>query len=71
MAVTREEKTGVIESFYDVDSGVIRENGTNATRDFFQPGAQTQFIQAENVVYILITLPNNRTIVQGIGKPPQ
>ena len=71
MAVTREEKTGVIETFYDVDSGVIRENGTNATRDFFHPGAQTQFIQSENVVYILITLPNNRTIVQGIGKPPQ
>ena len=71
MAVIREEKTGVIEAFYDVDSGVIRESGSNATRDFFHPGAQTQFVQAETVVYILITLPNGRTITQGIGKPPQ
>ena len=71
MAVTREEKTGVIEVFYDVDSGTIREDGTNASRDFFHEGAQVQFVDRAQVAYILITLPNNRTIVQGIGKPPQ
>lgn len=65
-----DSKTGTILELNE-NGGKIQENGTGIIRDFFHLGAQTQFIQGENVVYILITLPSERTIVQGIGKPPQ
>lgn len=68
MSVITEEKTGVMELFYDADNGVIKENGTNATRDFNQPGAQVDFKIGEAVMYLLITLPNGRTITKDVRK---
>ena len=54
--------------FYDGDNGTILENGTNATRDFNHPGAQLEFLLGEGVTYLLITLPNGRTITKDIKK---
>jgi hypothetical protein len=71
MSVNQQEKTGVIQQFYDSDTGVILENVSGATRDFYHPGAQVQFVQGDSVVYILISLPNGRTIVKDVAKPPQ
>jgi hypothetical protein len=66
MAVLQEEKTGVIESYYDGDTGVIRETGSNATRDFYQPGAQRLYMIGIGVTYLLLTLPNGRTITNEV-----
>lgn len=70
MAVIQEEKTGAIQTFYDVDSGMIVEDGTNATRDFYHPGVQTEYVIGDLVSYILMTLPNGRTITRDINKKP-
>lgn len=69
MAVIQEEKTGVIEVFYDADNGSIREDVTNALRDFNHPGAQVTFSDRALVTYMLITLPNGRTITKDIKRP--
>lgn len=68
MAVIQEEKTGVIEVFYDTDNGSIREDVSNAMRDFNHPGAQVTFSDKAQVTYLLITLPNGRTITKDIRK---
>ncbi len=66
MSVIQEEKTGVIELYYDMDAGSIREDVTSATRDFYHPGAQVEFVIGDLVSYRLITLPNGRTITKDI-----
>ncbi|MBA4241665.1 MAG: hypothetical protein C0448_13140 [Sphingobacteriaceae bacterium] len=68
MSVIQEEKTGVIELYYDMDAGSIREDVTNATRDFYHPGAQVEYVVGDAVQYRLITLPNGRTITKDIRK---
>ena len=56
-----EQKTGVIQSFFDSETGSIQENG-GPIRDFYHPGAQGFFSVGEGITYLLITFPN--------GKPP-
>ncbi|MDF2450073.1 MAG: hypothetical protein K0R26_2577 [Bacteroidota bacterium] len=56
-----EQKTGVIHSFFDSETGSIQETD-GPIRDFYHPGAQTVFNVGEEVTYLLITFPN--------GKPP-
>lgn len=67
--VSQEEKTGVIELFYTTDTGSIREDGSNISRDFFHPGASVTFVQGYGVAYTLITTPSGKTIIAGIRKP--
>ncbi len=57
-----EQKTGVIKTFFDSETGSLLEDGSGATRDFYHPGAQVDFKIGEEVAYVLITFPN--------GKPP-
>ena len=68
MSVITEEKTGIINLFYDSDNGVIMESITNASRDFNHPSAQFEFIVGDSVSYTLITLPNGRTITKDVRK---
>jgi hypothetical protein len=67
--VSQEEKSGVIQSYYAEDTGIIREDGTGSSRDFYQQGASVMFVVGESVRYTLITLPTGRTIVAGIRRP--
>ncbi len=64
--VSQEEKTGVIELFYDGDTGSIKEDGAGTPRDFYHPGAQVQFKVGDAVTYLVINLPNGRVIVKNI-----
>lgn len=57
-----EQKTGVIQSFFDSETGSLKEDGNGIVRDFYHPGAQANFTIGEGVNYVLITFPN--------GKPP-
>lgn len=68
MGVLQEEKTGIIELYYDIDAGSIKEDGSGASRDFYHPGAQVEFIIGDAVSYRLITLPNGKTITKDIIK---
>jgi hypothetical protein len=69
MPVSQEEKTGVVETLYDADTGIIRESGSNAPRDFYQPGADIQFVVGDSVTFVNIILPNGRIITKDIKKP--
>lgn len=64
--VSQEEKTGVLDLFYDGDTGSIKEDGSNTPRDFYHPGAQTEFVIGDSVSYMILTLPNGRVIVKDI-----
>lgn len=65
-----EQKTGVIQSFFDSETGSLLENGSGQLRDFYHPGAQVQFQIGETVSYILITFPNEKPpVVTQIKKP--
>lgn len=68
MPVTQEEKTGVIELFYDAETGSIKEDGNNTPREFYQHGAQVDFKVGDSVIYINIYLPNGRIITKDIRK---
>jgi hypothetical protein len=48
--------------------GRLIEEGTGIVRDFIQPGAQIEFLLGDSVTYLLITLPNGRTITKDIRK---
>lgn len=69
MPTTIEEKTGRIENFYDNDSGVIREEGTNDFFDFYHPGASVEFVRGDSVIFLKVTTPSGHTIVKSIRKP--
>jgi hypothetical protein len=66
MSVIQEEKTGVIELYFDMDAGSIKEDVSGASRDFYHPGAQVEYVIGDAVSYRLITLPNGRTITKDI-----
>lgn len=66
MPVTQEEKTGVIELFYDAETGSIKEDGDGLPREFYQRGAQVDFKIGDSVIYINIFLPNGRIITKDI-----
>lgn len=57
-----EQKTGVIKSFFDSETGSLQEDNSGIIRDFYHPGAQVDFKVGDAVSYVLITFPN--------GKPP-
>jgi len=68
--MAQEQKTGVIESYFDSDTGTIRESGSGAPRDFYHPGARAEFVEGDAVTYLLVTLPNGRPpIINDIRKP--
>jgi hypothetical protein len=69
MSVSQEQKNGVVETFYDSDTGVIRESGSNQPRDFYHPGASQSFVIGDSVTYVNIILPNGRIITKDIKKP--
>ena len=48
--------------------GRLIEEGTGIVRDFIHPGAQIEFLLGDSVTYLLITLPNGRTITKDIRK---
>lgn len=65
-----EQKTGIINGFYDADTGSIIEDGSGEIRDFYHPGAQASFVQSDSVTYLLVILPNGRPpIVKDVKKP--
>ncbi|MCD6018436.1 MAG: hypothetical protein K0S53_1557 [Bacteroidetes bacterium] len=66
MSVIQEEKTGVIEMYFDMDAGTIKEDGSGESRDFYHPGAQVEYVIGDAVSYRLISLPNGRTITKDI-----
>jgi hypothetical protein len=68
MPAQQEEKTGTMSSFYDSDTGIIREDGSGSNHDFYHPGANVQFAQGDLVGFLKITLPNGRVIVNDIKK---
>lgn len=67
--VSQEEKSGVISAYYATDTGVITEDGSGTSRDFYQQGASVTFVVGDSVRYTLITLPTGRTIIAGIRRP--
>ncbi|MBA3662677.1 MAG: hypothetical protein H0W61_00515 [Bacteroidetes bacterium] len=67
--VSQEEKSGIIEAYYLEDTGIIREDGTGLSRDFYHPGATVTFKIGDSVRYTLITTPSGKTIIAGIRKP--
>ncbi|MGZ3898999.1 MAG: hypothetical protein ACXVNR_12075 [Bacteroidia bacterium] len=67
--VSQEEKSGVIAAYYAEDTGVITEDGSGISRDFYQQGATVMFLVGDSVRYTLITLPTGKTIIAGIRKP--
>jgi hypothetical protein len=67
--VSQEEKSGIVANFYATDTGMITEDGTGTSRDFYQDGASVIFVVGDSVRYTLITLPSGKTIVAGIRKP--
>jgi hypothetical protein len=69
MPVVRENKTGTISTFYDDDSGRVREDGSGDDREFFQPGAKREFVVGDAVNYLRITLPTGGVVVAEIKKP--
>jgi len=69
MPSQQEQKTGTIDSFYDEDSGVIKESTTNVKYDFFQPGARVEFVQNDSISFLKITTPSGKIIIRDIGKP--
>lgn len=68
MSVIQEEKTGVVELFYDTETGSIKEDVSNTPREFYQQGAQVDFKVGDSVIYINIYLPNGRIITKDIRK---
>ena len=48
--------------------GKLIEASTGIVRDFINPGAQIEFLLGDSVTYLLITLPNGRTITKDIKK---
>lgn len=70
MAVTREYKEGTIVEFFDADTGILNEKitGGRKDRDFFHPGAQIDFKKGEVIMFLKITLPNDKVIVKEIQK---
>ncbi|MES2566745.1 MAG: hypothetical protein V4565_07760 [Bacteroidota bacterium] len=68
MSVIQEEKTGVVELYYDMDAGSIKEDGSGTSRDFYQPGAKVEYVVGDSVSYMLISLPNGRTITKDVRK---
>lgn len=66
MSATQEQKTGIIDAFYDADTGAIKEDGDGILREFYHPGAQTEFKIGESVSYIIVITPNGRVIVKEI-----
>ena len=69
MAATQEQKTGVIDTFYDEDTGAIKENGDGILREFYHKGAKAQFVIGETVTYLIVITPNGKVIVKDIKKP--
>jgi hypothetical protein len=69
MPSTQTQGSGIIDSFYDDDSGVIKENLTNTSYEFFQPGAKIEFTAKENVIFLKITTPSGKVIIRDIVKP--
>ena len=66
MPATQEQKTGIIDVFYDGDTGSVKEDGTNLQREFYHPGAQVEFKVGDSVTYLIIVTPNGRVIVKDI-----
>lgn len=69
MPATQEQKTGIIDVFYDADTGAIKEDGDGLLREFYHPGAQVDFKVGERVTYIIVITPSGKVIVKDIKKP--
>lgn len=69
MGSIKEQKNGTIDSFYDADSGIIKESTTDSRFEFFHEGAQVSFVQGEQVSFLKVTTPTGKIIVQEIQKP--
>ncbi|TNE55971.1 MAG: hypothetical protein EP338_01435 [Bacteroidetes bacterium] len=68
MSVVETERTGVITEFYDADAGMIREDGTGVDYEFVQHGAQVDFFNGEDVIFITITTPKGKIITKEVLK---
>ena len=68
MSVVETERTGILTDFYDLDAGVITEDGTGKDFDFAKPGAQVEFKAGEGVIFITITTPKGKIIVKNVVK---
>ncbi len=66
MPATQEQKTGIIDAFYDADTGAIKEDGDGVIREFYHPGAQVDFKIGEEVSYVIVLTPNGKVIVKEI-----
>lgn len=63
-----EQKTGVIETIYDQDSGQLRENGSGVLYDYFEQGANVEIVRGDAVTFIKVTTPSGKVIIKGIQK---
>jgi hypothetical protein len=68
MSVIRETKTGSIETFYDADSGRVKDDGSGEPNDFYHPGARLVFVPGDAVTYLKVTLPTGGVIINDIKK---
>ncbi len=63
-----EQKTGIVETIYDQDSGQIREDGTGTKYDYFEPGANVEIVRGDAVTFIKITTPSGQVIIKNIKR---
>ena len=68
MAVVEKERIGVIQEFYDADTGTVVETGNAKEFDFSIVNIQSIFSEGEEVKFITITTPSGRKIVKSIMK---
>ncbi len=68
MPASQERVEGVMDSIYDADTGAVTENGTPNKYDFYHPGAQIEFKKGDEVIYLKVTTPTGRVIVNDIKK---
>jgi hypothetical protein len=68
MAVVEKERIGVIQEFYDLDTGTVVETKNGKEFDFFIPKVQAMFKVSEEVIFITITTTRGRKIVKAILK---
>ncbi len=68
MAVVEKERTGVIQEFYDLDTGTVVQTSNGKEFDFYNVNVQLSFKVGEEVTFITITTPSGRKIVKAIMK---
>lgn len=66
MPATQERVNGILDSFYDADTGTVRQSSTDPNYDFYHPGAKVEFVLKGNVNYLKITTPNGKVIINDI-----